>query len=364
LLSLKRVYIALWHFPHTRAILLWAPLLSFSNAASIWLILIAAGIFAGSFLWMEYARRRDGPSQRGWDIRLNFVIAALMVFSHPTIFLFERGGTDIIIFVLLSVGGFFLSRSRWVLFGWMTAWAALVKIYPAFVAIPVFLAGVGMLICGWRVGERGSALRKAGRSLVIGMTAGGILMCLPYFKMQWHYYTHVLFTVYQLLIPQTLSHSWTFFYGTFGWAIFAVLWLLATGCFSVSLAASVAGPDFRRGALRRAMLAYGYLLTLSVFVPTIGFDYSLILVFPLLCLLAGEREGTAFWITGLGTAFLAAGCFLPRWLNPVFDPPALPGSIFLALETVGLVLLGAALVFRSGEDAGRLRDFIRGGNPA
>lgn len=331
-----------FHRPYTYPPLMtlffsWVFLMPTQAALGLWTLAVFCAIGALAYFWLGYWGTGVSSPER-------ILTALLVTLSYPALFQYERGNHDVPVLFMAGLACGALTRARWFFAGLILAVAGMFKIYPLLLLLTLILAAALLIFdSGVRAAARAAFLR-----LSAGAVVGTVACVAPFYQGYVYYFSKTLPLLSRLVLtrPDNVhSHSLPAALGQWG----LLLWMALWGAGGVVLCKTLhrhlsAGPSRATAAADRDMaLIFVYLLGLTVYLAKTSYDYNLILWIPFFaCYLSGGRENCSVW-ERLGVVLLGSGCFLVRWLQPVFAPD-LPFSVYLALQVLGLIAWTAGAV--------------------
>jgi glycosyl transferase family 87 len=307
----------------------WVRHLSLESAMYVWTALMVL-VFAGCFYAWSRLGAGGAEAKDRWDV---VVFCVLLMFQGPSIFLFERGGTDGAPLLLWTVASYLFCRRKLGMAGIVAGAAAAYKLYPA---IPCGIITWALLAGGWRKGPfRRTDFVRFGASALAAFVALNVLFlrdARTYFGVALPKFAKVM----------TLKNEWSHAIPAFVgpdhtlYAKFLLLMLLVLWCWSAS-----------QSLFERPALTFAGALAMSTFFAATSWDYNLVTTFPLLLLLFLEARRTDRWGT------LAFGLVAIVGDRPFFADllAFLNPTMHLALEVAWLVV--AAVEIARPSDAAR-----------
>jgi len=313
---------------------------------AIWSFCILFVVWLSCFLWLKFSCKGLHPGESFWSNNLGLIFSTLFLISYPAAFAYERGNNDILILILISLMAWLFWKQKWLAFGILSSVASLMKIYPTVLSATIFLTGIFLLVMGLiRPSGLGSVILK----IWTGQVMGAALVLLPLWSSYREYLFHVLPRFAAIEVQPSFSvfsHSLPVAFGMLGLVMFCVLWLIGSICFAVSLFYwMISGGSKTR---KLAIISFAYLSGLMTYLANNSYDYNLILIIPLICILTSmnsKHQGIGF---GLGLTCLLSGILLPRWINEAI---LLSGtlSIFMLLQALGWILIAWTLARKASD---------------
>lgn len=342
--------------PLMAKMMIWLKLLDTRKAVGLWSLFILASLL-GLSLWglWRMARRNQDPI----SLKELFLPAFLLAASYPALFAFERGNNDVLVLWLLFAMMECFLRRRFGALGFLAMTAFLLKIYPLLPAAAIgawFAAECWAFIRSGRFPWREMGSLKA----LGGMLAAGVLFFAPLYR-EYHYFWTVHFprcTAHwaQWTGMPVYNHALAFAYGRWGFWLGIILAVAGIVSFGLQGARGFSSLKRDPAAEDVALMAFFYLAGLSTFLSyrTESYDYNLIVLLPLFCLMAFREARRYQILCTAGMAALLLGYAMPRWTGMLFQTPGKGFfSLPLFLETGGLLILAVyqVMVLRPRADS-------------
>jgi hypothetical protein len=317
--------------PLLTAAFFWIPFVSTQTAVAVWSLAVMALILMSVLLWgyLPINPERSEPGHRIWTF------AFFLLISYPAVFAFERGNTEAIILIALSVAAWALVLRRWFWVGFVTALAAIAKMYPLLTWTACGLLAFALLIS--------SRERKSGILILAGSAAGFLIPLAVMAPQHIKYFSSVLPFYSKLKMPSSecsFCHSWPQAYDLLGYGLATILGGVAVLHFVFYARRFALKND--KGELTRCLMSLAYGMGIAVYVPDMSYDYSLIMLFPLFILCVLRDVSAKINMRGIGVTVLLVASTLPRWLEGLAWSMA-DHSLFLIGQTLGMLLIGFSL---------------------
>lgn len=241
----------------------WTKPLTLRSAMWVWSLVTATMLGVTLLLWTRL-------NMRARPVGTPHVLAAvLLAFQFPSVFMWERGGTDAVPTLLWTLAVVALSQRRLLACGALAGVATAFKLYPVFAAFPL---GLALLLAPHTFGlqfRRIDALRYGGAFLL-----AFVLGTLTFGDEARVYFSLALPKFAAVFTPEAMfMHSLGSLLGpTLVWPtrIFLLLWL-ALWCVAV-----VVAPANRKWEALAGALA------ISTYFANTSWDYNLVTTYPLL----------------------------------------------------------------------------------
>lgn len=313
----------------------WVLCMDSVRAIGIWCLLALLLVFLNAFFWFEALRRSCRKDSDSLLPIVGLLFAVLFTVSYPSVFEFERGQTDVGVFLFLSLGLYGIIKRRWFLTGAAVTLAALFKVYPIFLFIPMLVAGL--------------VFRKSGGlKLILGQAAAAIAAIGFMPGQHYHYVTKILMPYARAdeMPPVSVNyHSLHAAFGGWGFWFWVVVWLVFSYGFVVSFGRYLKEKTNTGPAARAyAVGFYALLAAWMVFLAKTSYDYNLILIIPLFAWLIAGGLADRNLSMKIGGALTLLGYALPRWTQGVLWPNVEPVSLFVLMQIAGILILGIRML--------------------
>ncbi|MEI8345603.1 MAG: glycosyltransferase family 87 protein, partial [Candidatus Omnitrophota bacterium] len=326
----------------------WIFLLNTAQAAALWSWAVLGLIFANACFWFYAKGFRPGGENGGLILKRPFLLALLFTASYPSIFAFERGNHDVWVLLFVSGLAWCLARQRWLAAGLTASLAALVKVYPFLLLIPLIAFCAAALLL-W-LGFRKTVLLDAGFKMLLGAGLGLAAGIGVFYEPTVEYATRMLPMLAKLKLtdPANLfSHSLPAAFGSAGTLGFACLWGVGTFALVLFLVRWILNSE--KGGRGNVALAFSYLGALMVYLANTSYDYNLIMLIPLLACWMSHPRTHQDPLATTGILLLLLGAALPRWIQPACAG-SLKFSFYLALQCAGWSLIGLRLLILAASE--------------
>jgi len=330
-----------YHYPPLLTLAhMWVLLFTTKAAVGLWSLAVLALIYLNAYFWFEASQKWFRDEKFSMHSKSNMLLAGLFTLSYPSVFSYERGQNDVLILLLISVMAVLLNRRKWFCLGTVISLSVLMKVYPAFIFVPFFFFSLFCILSGL-VRRKGM---NVGLRLMAGLFFGVLIVVLPLYSQHLYFLTVTLpaLTVLTEELPGCLiCHSIPIAFGSRGTVLATGLWILVSGCLVHFLYRWTICKELRFRV--PSFLAFTWITALMIYFPRTSFDYSLILLIPLFAVISISSEQIRGAAVRLGLLLLLLGFALPRWVHGIFFE-ANSFSSFLALQVLGLVLVGFCLI--------------------